>query len=134
MSSTEKNKLWEEDEKLFASMVGKYQSEEEMNFFCNMKYKQENDVVATYDCIMSSEDNEDNIVIDRVYYDEYIVHFAVEFPHEVHVMNLSEALAIKMSDVGLEGSEETLFDWLRRRNYRGVRYDRDNDKICGIRH
>ena len=47
----EKNMLWEEDEKLFASMKGKYRSVNEENFFKNIQYKHEYECTALNDLI-----------------------------------------------------------------------------------
>lgn len=44
----EKHKLWDADEKLFVSMEGKYQSKNEENFFMNMQYKEEYQVIIAH--------------------------------------------------------------------------------------
>ena len=61
--NTVKHKLWDEDAKLFASMVGHYQSENQENFFKNMQYKQEYEVTALNDLIVSEYENADEIYI-----------------------------------------------------------------------
>ncbi len=123
---TSKNKLWEEDEKLFASMEGKYQSANEALFFRNMKYKQEYEPTLSNDLIVSESDNEDEIYLVRVEYDEYLVGKGRGQNHEVHVMNLSEALSIDLSSVGLN-RRLTLLEWLKQRDYAGVLYDHNYD-------
>ena len=70
---TNKNKLWDADERLFASLEGKYQSDNEAMFFRNIKFKQEYEPTLSNDLIISESDNEDEIYLVRVEYDEYLV-------------------------------------------------------------
>jgi hypothetical protein len=123
---TSKNKLWDVDEKLFASLEGKYQSDNEAMFFRNMKFKQEYEPTLSNDLIISESDNEDEIYLVRVEYDEYLVGKGDDEAHEVHVMNLSEALSVDLSTVGLN-RKLTLFEWLKQRDYAGVLYNRNYD-------
>ena len=69
----EKNMLWEEDEKLFASMKGKYRSVNEENFFKNIQYKQEYECTALNDLLVSEYENADEIYVVREIYEEYVV-------------------------------------------------------------
>ncbi len=123
---TSKNKLWDVDEQLFASLEGQYQSDNEALFFRNMKFKQEYEPTLSNDLIISESDNEDEIYLVRVEYDEYLVGKCNDEAQEVHVMNLSEALSVDLSTVGLN-RKLTLFDWLKQRDYAGVQYDRNYD-------
>ncbi len=123
---TSKNKLWDVDEQLFASLEGKYQSDNEALFFRNMKFKQEYEPTLSNDLIVSESDNDDKIYLVRVEYDEYLVGKAGNEEHEVHVMNLSEALSVDLSLVGLN-RKLTLLEWLKQRDYIGVMYDHNYD-------
>lgn len=125
---TNRNKLWDADEKLFASMEGHYQSENEAVFFRNMKFKQEYEVALSNDLIVSETGNADEIYLVRVEYDEYIVGKGYDGAHEIHVMNLSEALSVDLSSIGLN-RKLTLCKWLKERDYEGVMYDHNYDKI-----
>lgn len=125
---TNSNKLWDVDEKLFASLEGNYQSANEAVFFRNMKYKQEHEVALSNDLIVSEADNIDEIYLVRVEYDEYIVGKGYDEMHEIHVMNLSEALSTDLSILGLNRTL-SLFDWLKERDYAGVLYDHNYDKM-----
>ncbi len=123
---TSKNKLWDVDEQLFASLEGKYQSDNEALFFRNMKFKQEYEPTLSNDLIVSESDNDDKIYLVRVEYDEYLVGKAGNEELEVHVMNLSEALSVDLSVVGLN-RRLTLLEWLKQRDYVGVMYDHNYD-------
>ena len=125
---TNSNKLWDVDEKLFASLEGHYQSDNEAVFFRNMKFKQEYEVALSNDLIVSETDNTDEIYLVRVEYDEYIVGKGCDEMHEVHVMNLSEALSTDLSTLGLD-RKLSLLDWLKERDYAGVMYDHNYDKM-----
>jgi hypothetical protein len=124
-----KNKIWDVDLRLFASLEGHYISPEESNFFQNMQFKQEYEPALANDLIMSETDNQDGIYIVREFYDEYVVGVNNQEDLEKHVMNLSEALEIKLKEVGLSDSSQTLFEWLRARNYQGISYNRNYDLI-----
>ena len=117
------NKLWPEDEKLFATMVGHYISENEQTFFEKMKNKMENEIAPSNDLIMFEEDNEDNIYIVRCIYDEFIIGHGTtgHYDEELHVMNLSDALNVNLKELGFLDRDITVLGWLRERDYKGVR-------------
>lgn len=119
------NKLWPEDIELFAKMDGNYQSENEKNFFEKMRKKMESEIAPSNDLIMFEEDNDDNIYIVRCIYAEFIVGHGTKgnFDEEHHVMTLSEALASNLKELGFLTRDLTLFEWLRERDYNGVRYN-----------
>ena len=119
---TNKNTLWEVDEQLFTSLVGKYQSENEAAFFRNMRFKQEYEVTLSNDVILSETYNDDEIYLVRVEYDEYLVGKGSNKKNEALLMNLSDALSFNLSTVGL-GRAITLLDWLKERDYVGVKYN-----------
>lgn len=68
--NTEKHKLWDTDEKLFASMKGQYASSNEENFFKNIQYKQEYECTALNDLLVSEYENADEIYVVREVYEE----------------------------------------------------------------
>jgi hypothetical protein len=122
-----KNKLWDVDIQMFNSMEGNYVSIEEENFFRNLRFKQESEITLVNDLLMSEHDNPEKIYIVREIYDEYVVGVDNLEELEIHVMNLHEALAIKLEDIGISGTSLTLFEWLRGRNYQGIKYNRNYD-------
>ena len=123
----EKNDLWEADKQLFASMKTEATTPEEVNFFKNMQYKEEYEPSLVNDLIMSENNNEDNIYLVRSLYDEYLVGVSSAPEKEIHVMNLSEALNLNLKEAGLLDKDETLLQWLRARNYKGVEYNHNYD-------
>ena len=129
--NTKKHELWDEDKKLFVSMKGHYQSVNEENFFKNMQFKQEYECTSLNDLIVSEYENEDEIYIVREYNEEYVVGHGIETDgvQEEHVMNLSEALALNLKDLGFLNRDVTLLQWLRECDYQVVNYERNYDII-----
>jgi len=126
--NTNNNKLWAVDEKLFAALEGQYQSNNEAVFFRNVKFKQEYELALSNDLLLSELENDDHVYLVRVEYDEYIVGVGLDDTHEIHVMNLSEALAVDLATLGLN-RHVTLLEWLRARDYEGVKYDHNYDRM-----
>lgn len=126
-----KNLLWKEDEILFKSMEDRYQTNNEANFFRNLRYKQEYEVALSNDLLISEHDNNDYIYFVRVEYDEYIVGCGIgeKNQKEIHVMNLSEALSVRLRTLGYQGEDISLLQWLRQRDYNSVMYDHNYDLI-----
>lgn len=129
--NTKKHELWDEDKKLFESMKGHYQSVNEENFFKNMQFKQEYECTSLNDLIVSEYENEDEIYIVREYNEEYVVGHGIgtDGAQEEHVMNLSEALALNLKDLGFLNRDVTLLQWLRECDYQVVNYERNYDII-----
>lgn len=123
------NNLWPADIELFAKMRTDSISPEEFNFFQNMQFKEEHEVTLSNDVIMSENDNVDNIYIVREVYDEYVIGCASHPNNEIHVMNLSEALNVNLSEIGVSNKNETILDWLRSINYAGISYNRNYDEM-----
>ncbi len=123
------NTLWVADKELFASMLGKYRTPEEANFFQNMQFKEEHEPTLSNDLILAENDNSLRIYIVRVNYDEYIIGCSHYPEREVHVMNLSEALNVNLAEIGIHESDVTIGQWLRCQNYKGVQYNRNYDNV-----
>lgn len=126
---TNKNTLWDADKNLFASMKHDSISHEEYNFFRNMEFKELHEPTLSNDLIMSEKNNADKIYIVREVYDEYVIGCSLHPEDEVHVMNLSEALSTNLQSIGLSEKNETLWDWLRSINYKGITYNHNYDNI-----
>lgn len=119
---TKGTELYEKDRIFFAQMEGHYQSENERIFFETMKYKEEYENADGWDVLMNECDNEENVFFYRESYEWYMLeriddthNYAEEFCGLVNVLS---APASKW-DLG----EGTILDWLRRRDYQGIRYD-----------
>ncbi len=126
--NTNKNILAKDDVLLFQRMEKNYTSFNEENFFKNMKYKQEYEVSALNDLLVSEYDNDDEIYVVRECYEEYVVGHGIgtDGAYEEHVMTLSDALSINLKDLGLDRNI-TLLDWLRDSDYKYVNYNRNHD-------
>lgn len=126
-----KNELWDVDAKLFASMKEESLTSNEVNFFNNMKYKEEYEVSALNDLLVSEYENDDEIYVIRMNYDEYVIGHGIgtEGTDEVHVMNLSEALSVNLKAEGFLDRDITLWQWLREKDYEIVNYGRNYDLI-----
>lgn len=124
-----KHKLWKEDIELFKKMEGNYKSANEENFFKNIRYKQEYEVSTLNDLLVSEYENPDELYLVRMYYEEYVIGHKIDSDgkFEVHVMNLSEALAVNLKEQEIIDKDITLLEWLRASDYIYVNYDRNND-------
>lgn len=129
MKSEEKNEMWDVDSQLFASMSGNYQSENERVFFETLHERQLWECSISGDMLLSGTNNEDGLFIVRIHFDEYRIGTDIKNVSKQHVMNLSEALSLNLQECGLLDESITLFEWLRRRDYKGVWYDHDYDYI-----
>ncbi len=129
--NTEKNKLWDGDEKLFSSMKGNYMSKNEENFFKNIQYKEEYECTALNDLLVSEYENADEIYVVRQVYEEYVVGQGIGSNgiKEEHVMCLSDALALNLKGLGFIDRNLTLWEWLREYDYSVVNYERNYDII-----
>lgn len=125
-----KNKLWPVDRQLFIAMKTDSTTPEEFNFFQNMQFKEEHEPTLSNDLILSESVNTERIYIVREVYDEYVVGCANHPEGEVHVMNLSDALNINLSTIGVKAQKDvTIWEWLRSINYEGVSYNHNYDNM-----
>lgn len=116
------NQLSQEDVQLFSSMVGHYLSEEERIFFETLKYKEEYEHATMNELLLIEEDNEDNLYFIRIYVDEYEIGVGAV---KEHFQSLADALQMKLSKIGIPANDCTFGQWLQRRNYKGIHYDRN---------
>lgn len=126
MLATKSNNLWSEDEKLFRTMKNNYISDNEREFFEKQEYKQRFVMTVSNDLVMSEFNNEDHLYIVRCWYDEYIVGCE---NNEKHFMNLSSALNANLKEIGISDKAQTLLQWLRDRDYKGIEYDHNFDNL-----
>lgn len=116
------------DAALFEKMAVQYQSEEERTFFKKLHFKEENVLTVSHDLILHEDNNEDGLYFVRCEYEEYIVG-QTQVLEEQHVMCLADALSLNLKEVGLLDKDMTFFDWLRKRNYKGVEYEHNYDNF-----
>lgn len=124
-----RHKLVTEDKKLFDSMVGHYQSENEREFFEKQRYKQEYVMTSSNDLLLHEDNNEDRIYIVRCWYEEYVVGGLLYKQGEEHFMTLKETLDANLKEIGVLDRNITLLQWLRERDYKGLEYDHNFDDL-----
>ena len=117
------------DIELFDKMRGNYISENEKKFFEELEYKEEMEVSYSYDWLLFENENEDNILFFRQTFSEYAIDREVNDRRicERHFSSLSEVLNINLKQYGYLDRDITFWQWLRERDYAGIRYDRDGD-------
>lgn len=122
------HKLWDADTRLFESMRENYQSANEKRFFEYLFDVEQWDFSMSGDMLLHEDDNEDKLYIMRVGFDEYEVgKDSPNVPENQHVQGLAVALTLNMKECGFLDENVTLLQWLKERDYKGVRYDRNRD-------
>ncbi len=118
--------LWEEDAKLFSQMEEHYQSSQEQVFFETMRYKEMYEPAYSNELLILEEENDDLVYIIRCSEHEY------EFgsgeygkQNRMYVDTLYDMLHTSLAEVGVTSMQGTMLDWLRARDYKGIRYDRN---------
>lgn len=128
----------EEDWKWFADTPEEFEnainnavSENEREFFEKFRYKLLNETAASNDVLMHDEDNEDGLFILRVGSGDIMLgsHDKVRDVWSDESEYAGIFLAIEQDLFPFIGRHITLLDWLRARDYRGIRYDRNNDYL-----
>lgn len=106
-------------------------SKNEKEFFEKLRYKILNETAFSNDVLLKDDENEDAIYIMRVGTDDIMVghHRTVKGKeHEaVELAGLCYAMAFDLYD--FIGYHITLQEWLRKRDYQGIRYNRNNDYL-----
>lgn len=120
----------QEDIEIFESMKGHYVSDNEKTFFENMQRKEEEEWTTQGDLILSEKDNNLKLFLMRICYNEY--QFGRPNGHDpkgrpltegFYAMSLSEVLSKNLRDVHATDYDITFWQWLRERDYTGIRYD-----------
>lgn len=121
--------LSEADVALFAEIKLHSVSEAERKFFSKLEWKEQYESAYANELLVYEKDNEDGVFLLRRYFDVYLIgsvspegiYKQVEFSH------LAEALECRL-DVTIGLSEPlTLLQWLRKYDFKFVRYDRNYD-------
>lgn len=129
MKKTESLFVRPEDEKYIDEMKNLYVSDAEREFFEVMNHKIHHEPAWSNDLLLSHDDNEDNLYIVRLYDSEFILGRLKEgnFSEELHTMTFSELMHTNLKEKGFLDCDITLADWLRKRNYAGIKYDHNFD-------
>lgn len=113
------------DRELLERMRKEYVSNNEKVFFETMVYKEIYQFTVTFETILHENNNEEEVFIVRCYDSEYEMgrgNVGRWRPVKGHALSLSEALEYDM--FYLLDRHVTLHEWLRERDYRGIRYDK----------
>lgn len=116
--------MLEDDLALFESMKDNYISENECIFFETLRYKEIYEFTGMYEMMMLETDNDISFYFIRQYWNEYGI--GISGKSNEHFQSLKETLECDMFDLGLS-EHILLLEWLRKRDYVGIHYDRNND-------
>lgn len=104
-------------------------SKNEKEFFEKLRYKVLHETAFSNDVLMKDDENDDAIYIMRVGTDDIMVGHNLTVKgkeHEaVELAGVCFAMSYDLYD--FLGYHITLKEWLRKRDYQGIRYDRNND-------
>lgn len=112
----------------YEKMAKEYCSTNERMFFETMKERQQHVFTYANDLLLSEHDNENGLYIVRHYYNEFEIGKG-GLTEDAYVMDLEEAMALNLKDAGLLEDDVTLLEWLRARDYKGIRYDGNFDEL-----
>lgn len=104
-------------------------SDKEREFFEKLRYKVLHETAFSNDILMYDSDNEDGLYLYRVGTDDFMIGKWLSQPQKSvgghEFAGLFEALAENLYP--WLGRDITLLQWLRERDYKGIRYDANND-------
>lgn len=113
----------------FKEAINNSISENERIFFEKLKYKFLHETAASNDVLMNEVDNDDGMFIIRVGTDDILIGKNLSNPDEK--TSPSEFggifLALDQDLYKYLHRHITLLEWLRERDYKGIRYDANND-------
>ncbi len=113
----------------FAEAIRNAISPNERVFFEKLRYKELNETAFSNDVLMHERDNDDGLYILRVYSDNIMIGNHITEPEKAAVPQEYEGLffVLKQDLFSFLGRHVTLHEWLRERDYEGIRYDQNND-------
>lgn len=104
-------------------------SDNERRFFEKLRYKVLHETAASNDVLMNEKDNEEGLYVLRVGTDDILLGKNLSDPNEkstpIEIAGLFQALEEDIFPY--VGRHITLWQWLRDRDYKGIRYDANND-------
>lgn len=104
-------------------------SENERKFFTNLRQKILFETAASNDVLMNENDNDDGLYILRVGSDDILIGKNLSKPNEQSTPEEYSGifLALQQDLHKYVQRHVTLLEWLRERDYKGIRYDANND-------
>jgi hypothetical protein len=132
MKKTETKVDWEylaDTTEEFDAAINNAVSENEKGFFEKLRYKVLHETAFSNDVLMKDDENDDAIYIMRVGTDDIMVGHNLTVKGKEHeCMELAGVCFAMSYDLyDFLGYHITLQEWLRKRDYQGIRYDRNND-------
>lgn len=120
--------LWDTPEE-FDSAIKNAVSKNEKEFFEKLRYKILHETAFSNDVLMKDDENEDALYILRVGTDDIMIGHNLTVPGREHeAIELGGVcFAMKYDLYDFLGYHITLQEWLRKRDYKGINYDRNND-------
>lgn len=104
-------------------------SESEREFFEKLRHKVLYETAASNDVLMNEQDNDDGLFILRVGTDDIMIGKNLSAAEEKTVPSEFAGIfsALEQDLFEYVGVHITLLQWLRQRDYQGIRYDANND-------
>lgn len=103
-------------------------SDNEREFFEKIMDKQLHEVSFSNDVLMHDRDNEDDIYILRIGQDDYMIGTARAVNNKPVPWEYESLFSFLSSDMyDYIGRHVTVHEWLRERDFKGIRYDANND-------
>lgn len=115
----------DKDRELFERMESEARTANEKEFFERMRNKELHEFpVSSFDVILSENDNADGLYVVKCYYSEYIIGVRRQ-DKNARLASVPSSLQDALNEdlFPLIGLHLNLFEWLRRYDYRGVRYN-----------
>jgi len=113
----------------FEAAIKNAVSKNEKEFYEKLRHKVLNETAFSNDVLMRDDENDDAIYIMRVGTDDIIVGHNLTVKGEkdeaVELAGVCFAMTYDLCD--FLGYHISLQEWLRKRDYQGIRYDRNND-------
>jgi hypothetical protein len=132
MNKQQLNEDWEDitdTPEEFEAAIQNAVSNNEKEFFEKLRYKVLHETAFSNDVLMKDDENEDALYIMRVGTDDIIIghHLIVAGKkHEaIEISGVCFAMSYDLYD--FLGYHITLQEWLRKRDYQGIHYNRNND-------
>lgn len=101
----------------------------EKEFFKKLRYKELNETAASNDVLMNEADNSDGLYILRVGSDGILIGRSISTPGQSPTPEEYAGifLALKQNISKFIGRNISLLEWLRERDFKGIKYDQNND-------
>lgn len=101
----------------------------EKEFFEKLRFKELNETAASNDVLMNEADNTEGLYILRVGSDGILIGRNISDPKEATTPEEYAGifLALQQDISQFVGRHVTLLEWLRQRDFKGIKYNQNND-------